>query len=59
MMDLFDRLNWETREYNNRNVDRFNTSSCRYGSREYWQNYWNAQTSKTNNGDFLGYYTRH
>lgn len=52
MMDKFERLNRETRDFNNRNVDRFNTASPKYGSHEYWQNYWNNQTYKQNNGEY-------
>lgn len=49
----FDRLNRETREYNNRNVDRFNPSTkgnynyfdpCRLNNQTYKQN--NGQYSK-------------
>ena len=52
----FDRLNRETQEYNNRNIDRFNTSSSNYGTSEYWQNYWNNQTYKQNNGQYSNFY---
>ncbi len=51
-MDKFERLNRETREYNNRNFDRFNPSAQRYGTPAYWQNYWNNQTYKKNNGQY-------
>lgn len=49
----FDKLNRETRDYNNRNVDRFNPSApTTYGTSAYWQNYANNQTYKQNNGQF-------
>lgn len=54
-MDKFERLNRETREYNNRNFDRLrdsSTSAPRYGTSEYWRNYWNNQTYKRNNGQY-------
>lgn len=52
MMVDFDKLNRETREFNNRNVDRFNPSTPKYGTPSYWQNYWNNQTYKQNNGEY-------
>ena len=52
MQDKFERLNRETQDFNNRNVNRFNTSVNRYGSAAYWQNYWNNQTYKSNNGQY-------
>lgn len=51
-MDRFDRLNRETREWNARNVDRFNTATPKYGTAEYWRNKWNNQTYKENNGQY-------
>jgi hypothetical protein len=49
----FDKLNRETKEFNNRNVDRFNSSTPNaYGTSTYWQNYWNNQTYKQNNGQY-------
>ena len=48
----FERLNRETREYNNRNVDRFNTSASSYGTSGYWRNYWNNKTYNSNNGQY-------
>ena len=54
-MDKFDRLNRETREYNARNVYRNNSnanSAPKYGSADYWHNYWNNQTYKSNNGEY-------
>lgn len=48
----FDRLNRETREYNNKNINRFSAPNNNYGSSEYWRNYWNNQTYKANNGQF-------
>lgn len=55
-MDKFERLNRETREFNNRNVDRFNQSTPSYGTSEYWHNYWNNQTYKANNGQYSSHY---
>ena len=52
----FDKLNRETKDFNNRNVNRFNTSSPKYGTSEYWQNYWNNQTYKKNNGQYSKHY---
>lgn len=48
----FERLNRETRDYKNNNVDHFNPSAPRYNSSEYWLNYWNNQTYKQNNGEY-------
>lgn len=55
-MDKFERLNRETREYNNKNIDRFNNACNKYGSAEYWRNYWNNQTYKKNNGEYSKHY---
>lgn len=52
----FDRLNRETRDFNNKNVNRFN-ENVKYGSSEYWKNYWNNQTYKKNNGEYSNYYS--
>ena len=52
MMDKFDRLNRETRDFNNRNFDRFNSSAPKYGTSDYWRNYWNNKTYKRNNGEY-------
>ena len=54
-MDKFERLNRETREFNNR-VDRLSESSNKYGTKEYWMNYWNNQTYKQNNGQYSQHY---
>lgn len=50
----FDKLNRETREYNNRNVDRFNPSTQgNYNFfNPYKQNYLNNETYKQNNGQY-------
>ena len=48
----FEKLNRETREHNARNVNRFNTATPKYGTPAYWQNYWNNQTYKQNNGEY-------
>ena len=52
----FDKLNRETREFNARNVDRFNPSTPKYGTPAYWQNYWNNKTHKQNNGQYSNHY---
>lgn len=52
----FDKLNRETREFNNKNVDRFNTSTPTNKISSYWQNYWNNQTFKANNGQYSSHY---
>jgi hypothetical protein len=48
----FDRLNRETHDYNCNNVNRFNPSTPKYGTSEYWLNYFNNQTYKQNNGEY-------
>ena len=48
----FDKLNRETLNWRNTNVDRFNLSAPSYGTSAYWQNYWNNQTYKQNNGEY-------
>ena len=51
----FDKLNRETREYNNRNVDRFNTSTK--SNYNYFDPYRrNNETHKQNNGSYSNYY---
>lgn len=56
MYDKFERLNRETQDFNNRNVNRFNPSTksnynyfdpCRL----------NNETFKTNNGQYSNHYT--
>jgi hypothetical protein len=50
-MDKFERLNRETREFNNRNIDRFNPSTKPNYS--YFDPYkQNNQTYKANNGQY-------
>lgn len=62
-MDMFDKLNRETNRYNATNVTRhIGTAGCsnsnpKYGTTAYWQNYWNNQTYKTNNGQYSNHYT--
>ena len=51
-----DKLNRETNEFNNRNVNRFNSSSNRYGTPEYWRNYWNNQVYKEKNQRYSQHY---
>lgn len=55
-MDMFERLNRETQEFNNRNVNRFSESTPKYGTSTYWQNYWNNQIYKQNNGQYSSKY---
>lgn len=53
-MDKFDRLNRETRNWNNgisRNISP-TTNNAKYGTSEYWRNYYNNQTYKKNNGEY-------
>jgi hypothetical protein len=57
----FDRLNRETRDYNNgitRNISPTGStgSSAKYGTSEYWRNYWNNKTYKENNGEYSRHY---
>jgi hypothetical protein len=55
MQDLFDRLNKETREYNARKVDRFNTSTK--GNYNYFDTCrLNNETFKQNNGQYSNFY---
>lgn len=56
-MDIFDRLNRQTREHNNTNVDRFNQST-RSNYRYFDTDYYNNQTYKNNNGSYSNYYTK-
>ena len=54
-MTDFDRLNRETREYNNKNVDRFNQSTRgNYNQPNF--NRLNNQTYKQNNGQYSSKY---
>ena len=46
----FDRLNRETREYNNTNVDRYNPSTPKQNTSYSYLQYLNNQTYKQNNG---------
>jgi hypothetical protein len=58
-MDKFDRLNEETQRMRDRFVTRpssYSNSSPKYGTREYWQNYWNNKTFKSNNGQYSNHY---
>lgn len=54
-MANFDELNRQTREFNAHNVSRPISSASgtpKYGTPAYWQNYWNNQTYKNNNGQY-------
>jgi len=55
-MANFDELNRQTRDFNSRNVDRFNRATPKYGCTAYGLNYCNNQTFKTNNGQFSSHY---
>ena len=55
MSDKFDRLNRETREFNNGNVNHLNTPKKPVYSQQY-QNYLNNQTYKQNNGQYSKHY---
>lgn len=55
-MDKFERLNRETQDYNNHNVNRLNESNPSRGSLEYWLNQYNNQTYKANNGAYSSKY---
>lgn len=55
-MNRFENFNRDTREYNNKNVNRFNGSCNKYGTSEYWRNYWNNQTYKQNNNQYSKHY---
>ena len=48
----FDRLNRETREYNSR----VHYENTKYGTSEYWRNYYNNQTYRENNGQYSKHY---
>ena len=54
--DIFDKLNRETNDFNNRNVNRYSASTPAYGTSDYWRNYWNNRTYKTNNGAYSAKY---
>lgn len=57
-MTNFDALNRQTREYNNGITRSINpTNGGKYGTSEYWQNYWNNKTYKNNNGQYSNYYS--
>ena len=51
----FDKLNRETREYNNRNVDRYNPST-KSNYNYFNPNKLNNETYKNNNGNHSNYY---
>ena len=56
-MDKFERLNRETRDYNNRNVNRFNDAvptKCNAGFNYF--DYLNNQTFKEKNGEYSNFY---
>ena len=55
-MDKFEMLNRMTREWNNRNVDRYNPST-RSNYSSYDQNRLNNETYKSNNGQYSSYYS--
>ena len=52
-MSNFEKLNKETFNHNNgisRNISP-TTGITRYGTVEYWRNYWNNETYKSHNGE--------
>lgn len=51
-MDKFERLNRETREHNNRNVNRYNPSSQKQNTSFSYFQYLNNQTYKQNNNQY-------
>lgn len=52
----FEQLNRETRDYNNRNVDRYNPSTK--SNYNYFNQYQlNNETYKSKNGTYSNYYT--
>ena len=54
-MDKFERLNRDTQQWRNSFVTRpasTASSAPKYGTSEYWRNYWNNQTYKTNNNQY-------
>lgn len=54
-MNKFERLNRETRDYNNRNLDRYNPSTK--SNYNYFDPYkLNNQTYKANNNQYSNYY---
>lgn len=56
-MDRFELLNKQTRDWNNgisRSIDP--TAGSKYGTSEYWLNYWNNQCYKRNNGEYSRHY---
>lgn len=54
-MNKFDKLNRETKKYNNRNVNRFNSSTA--SNYKYFDPCaLNNQTYKHNNGQYSSYY---
>ena len=51
-MDKFERANRQTRDFRNRNVDRFNPSTQSNYKGNWRIDYYNQQTYKQNNGQF-------
>lgn len=51
----FEKLNRQTNDYNNKNVNRFNPAAPNTTSKSYL-NYMNNQTYKKNNGVYSKYY---
>jgi hypothetical protein len=55
-LEKLNRLNEETRNYNNRNVDRFNRSTAgNYNTTNFYR--LNNETYRYNNGQYNNYYT--
>ena len=56
-MNKFEYLNWMTTNYNNYNVDRFNTAAPNnYYNSNYWVNQNNNNVYKNNNGMYSAKY---
>lgn len=52
----FEKLNRETREYNSRIHHDAQSKNVKYGTSEYWLNYYNNKTYKENNGQYSKHY---
>ena len=50
----FEQLNQQTKLYNS--TIHYNSATFKYGTKEYWQNYYNNSTYKENNGIYSKHY---
>jgi hypothetical protein len=48
----FEKLNRETQDHNNKNVNRYNPATQQKIYNQFWQNYYNNKTYKNNNGQY-------